>query len=66
MEILQRSIEALDREDLEVSSIALEDAAPERSIELPSIDNNTTSPSSSLANVLVDPKFAYLLQEASN
>ena len=51
----------LDREDFEVSSIALEDAAlPKRSVELPSTDNNATSPFS-LANISVDPEFAYLL-----
>ena len=64
LEILQREIEALDREDLEVSSIALEDTAPpERSVESPFTDNNTTSPSS-LANVSADLEFARLLQEA--
>ena len=59
----------MDREDLEVSSVALEDAAPfsKRSIRSLSTDNNNgdASPSSSLANVLADPKFACLLQEAS-
>ena len=65
--MLQRSIEALDRKDLEVLSIALEDTTPssERFTKLPSTDNNTTSPSS-LANVLVDLEFACLLQESSN
>ena len=66
LEILQRSIEALDRKDLEVSSITLEDTtSPERSIKSPSTNNNTTSPSSP-ANVSIDPEFACLLQEASN
>ena len=51
----------LDRKDLEVSSIALEDTAPfERSIKSLSIDNNATSPSSP-ANILVDLEFACLL-----
>ena len=64
--MLQRSIEALDYKDLEALSIALEDTAPpKRSIESPSIDNNTTSPSP-LANISVDPEFACLLQESSN
>ena len=66
LEILQRSIEALDRKDLKVLSIALEDTAPpERSVESPSTDNNTTSLSSP-ANILVDPEFACLFQEASD
>ena len=50
----------LDREDFEVLSIVLEDTTSlERFVELPSIDNNASP--SSLANVLVDPKFACLL-----
>ena len=64
--MLQRSIETLDRKDLEVLSIVLEDTVPsKRFIKLPSINNNTTSPSS-LANISADPEFACLLQEASN
>ena len=55
----------LDRKDLKVSPIAPEDIAPssKQSIESPSTDNNNgnTSPSSSLANISVDPEFAYLL-----
>ena len=64
--MLQCSIEALDREDFKVLAIALEDIALpfERSVKSLSIDNNTIS-LSPLANILVDPKFAYLLQEAS-
>ena len=60
-------MEALDREDFKALVIALEDIAPlpERSIELPSTDNNATSPTSP-ANVLADPEFARLLQEASD
>ena len=52
----------LDRKDFEVLAIVLEDTTPlsKRSIESPSTNNNTTSPSF-LANVLVDPKFACLL-----
>ena len=66
--MLQREIEALDREDFEVSAIALEDTTPfsERSIRSPSTNNNNSNASpSSLANVSVDPEFARLLQEAS-
>ena len=51
----------LDRKDFKVLSIVLEDTAPpERFIESPSTDNNTTS-LSSLANILADPEFACLL-----
>ena len=59
--MLQYSIEALDREDFEVSSMALENIAPPSkwSARSPPIDNNA-SPSSP-ANVLVDPEFARLL-----
>ena len=66
--MLQYKIEALDREDFEVSSIALEDTAPpEQSIESPSADNNNGNAGpSSPANVSVDPEFACLLQEAGN
>ena len=65
--MLQRKIEVLDREDFEVSAITLEDTtpSPERSIKLSSTDNNTIGPTS-LANVLADPEFACLLQEAGN
>ena len=57
----------LDREDFEVSAIVLEDIAPplERSVKSSFTNNNTTSPTS-LANILVDPEFACLLQEASD
>ena len=60
--MLQYKIEALDREDFKALAMALEDIAPlpKRSIKLLSIDNNTISPAS-LANVLVDLEFAYLL-----
>ena len=60
--MLQYKIETLDREDFKVLAIALEDIAPppERSIKSPFTDNNTTSPTS-LANILVDPKFVCLL-----
>ena len=62
--MLQRKIEALDREDFEASATALEEAAPpERSVDSPSTDNNTTSPSSP-ANVSVDLEFTRLFQEA--
>ena len=56
----------LDREDFEVLAMALEDTtpSPKRSIELLSTDNNTIG-LSPLANVSVDPEFAYLLQKAS-
>ena len=66
--MLQREIEALDREDFEVSSIALEDATPpERLVKLPSADNNNGNAGpSSLPNVSVDPEFACLLQEAGD
>ena len=51
----------LDREDFKVLSITLEDIAfPERSIESPSTDNNTTS-LAFLASVLVDLEFTCLL-----
>ena len=64
--MLQYSIEALDREDFKVSSTILEDTTPpEQSIESPFTDNNATSPAS-LANVLADPEFACLLQEAGD
>ena len=55
----------LDREDLEVLSIALENAAPpsKRSIGSPSADNNAIGPFSP-ANISVNPEFACLLQEA--
>ena len=63
--MLQYKIEALDREDFKVSVIALEEAAfPKRFVDSPSIDNNTTSPSSP-ANISVDLEFIRLLQEAS-
>ena len=63
--MLQRSIEALDRKDLEVSSITLENTTlPERSTRLPSTDNSSNAGPSSLANILADPEFACLLQEA--
>ena len=67
LEMLQRNIEALDCEDLEVSSIALEDTTPpsKRFAKSPSTNNNATSPSS-LATILADPKFARLPQESSN
>ena len=65
--MLQRSIEALDYKDLEVSSITLEDTTPssKRFAKLPSIDNNSNASPSSLANILADPEFARFLQEAS-
>ena len=54
-------MEALDREDFEVSAIALEEAAPsKRSINSPSTNNNAAG-LSSLANILADLEFAYLL-----
>ena len=63
--MLQRKIEALDREDFEVLAIVLEEAAPlERSVDSPSTNSNTISPSSP-ANVSVDLEFARLLQKAS-
>ena len=62
--MLQRSIETLDREDFKVLAIALEDTTPlERFVKSLPINNNTSP--FSLANILVDPKFAYLLQESS-
>ena len=63
LEILQYKMEALDREDFGVLSIALEgtDPLPERSVELPSVDNNGNAGPSSLANVSIDPEFARLL-----
>ena len=64
--MLQYKIEALDREDFKVSSIALEEAAPpKRSVESPSTDNNATSPTS-LANISTDPELARLLYKASS
>ena len=56
-------MEALDCEDFEVSSIALEDIAPssKRSIGLLSADNNGNTGLFSPANVSVDPEFARLL-----
>ena len=54
----------LDRKDFEVSAIVLENTTPppERSVELPSTNNNNSDASlSSLANVLVDFEFARLL-----
>ena len=63
-------MEALDRKDFEVSSIALEGIAPssKRSAGSLSTDNNNNGNASpfSLANVSADPEFACLLQEASN
>ena len=62
-------MEALDREDFEVSAIALEDTTPlpERSIESPSTNNNNSNASpSSPAYISADPEFACLLQEASD
>ena len=55
--MLQYKIEALDREDFEVSAIVLEDTTPplERSIKLLFADNNNDNTGlSSLANILVD------------
>ena len=61
-------MEALDREDFEVSSTALEDAVPlERSVESPSTDNNNGNAGTySLPNFLADLEFARLLQEAGD
>ena len=61
--MLQCKIEALDREDFGVLSIALEDTdpPPERSVESPFADNNSNAGPSSPANILVDPKFARFL-----
>ena len=57
----------LDREDLEVSSVVLEDTAPstKQSTGLPSTGNNNSNAGpSSPVNISADPKFARLLQEA--
>ena len=66
--MLQREMEALDREDFEASSTAPEDVAPstEQSAEPSSAGNNNSNAGpSSPANVSADPEFARLLREAS-
>ena len=59
--MLQCSIEALDRKDLEVLSTMLENVAlpSKQSARSPPIDNNTSL--SSLVNILADLEFTCLL-----